>query len=872
MSRLSRFRNWWRDRPIAQEIDEEIQFHLDRRAEKNVREGLSRAEAEREARRWFGNVTRARESMREARVAGWLDDLARDLRGGARTFARQPMLTTMAVVTLSLGIGANAAIFSALDAALFRPFPFSDAGRIVMIVDGARSGGRTSPTIPEVLDVRARTRTLAGVSFFDTRDFQIAGGAEPARVFAARVDPAFLPLLGARPALGRLLTADDSAPGSAPSLVLGDGLWRRNFGADPAVIGRALVVDGTSFTIVGVTAPEFSIDTLAFEPVEMFLPYPLIAEYTSRAGEFANVRRVTAIGRLRADASPATASADLQAIGAALAAEHPQIYRAANGGEAGDFVMDVQPLREWVSAGVRPPLLMLFGAVFLVLLIACVNAAQFLLAQAAEREPEVALRGALGAGRGRLVRQFLSETCLLALAAGVLGLLQAAWLVGVLRALLGESVLFGGIRLDLPVLLFTMAIAMSTVVVCGLVPAIRFSRVPVAGRLDTRGVRRRGRARQIFVAVEIALSVTLLIEAGLLLRTLHVLQHAQAGFSSETVTVMRIRGTLDAAYRQFAERIAAVPGVAAVTLTSGVLPGRPGTPFTIVGQSVDASTRARQLSSYQIVSPAYFAVLRIPLLQVRTFANLDTAGTLPVAVVNEEMARQGWPGSSPIGRQVRAGIGPRERTMTVIGVVGNVRPPFQNGDVPQLYVSYLQQGEPNMAVMVRPVEGGVVPVDAVKQAIWSVEPRQAVFNIRPLDEMLDQALAGQRVVAVLLGTFATLAVAISIAGVFTVVSYLTSRRVKEIALRRAIGAQGADVFWLLAGQTLRWALAGLAVGVTGAVIASRAVRAAVAGVVPLDAPIVVVAGGLYVAVVAFAVAWPALKALRVDPATALRAD
>jgi putative ABC transport system permease protein len=379
------------------------------------------------------------------------------------------------------------------------------------------------------------------------------------------------------------------------------------------------------------------------------------------------------------------------------------------------------------------------------------------------------------------------------------------------------------------------------------------------------------------VAVQVALSVVLLIQAALLTRTLQTLQRSQAGFSADAVTVMRMRGmvagpALGRTYAQFLERIALTPGVATAAVTNSPLPGRPGTPFSIIGRSEEASARARQVASYQIVSPGYFSVLGIPVREGRTFSPSDTAEAAPVAIVNEEMARQYWPGASPIGRQIRAGVGPREAMMTIVGIVGNVKTMMQRDDVPQIYVSYLQQSEPNAILLVGSAAMGPPPIDAVKRAIWSIEPRQAVFGIRPLDELLLQSVQGQRFVSVLIASFAALALAMSMAGVFSVVSYLTSRRHKEIAVRRAVGAGNADVLWLLSGQTFRWTLAGLIVGVGGGVLASRALRAAVTGLSDLDMTTIAIPVAGYLIVAAVAMVVPALRALRIDPASALRSE
>ena len=880
MSAIRRFLNRFRAASLTREFDDEIQSHLQRRIERNVGAGMTPAEADAEARRYFGSVTRAREGMREARVATWLDDVVRDLRHGARVFRRQPLLTTVAVLILSLGIGANAAIFSVLNAVIFRPLPFPDSDRLVMVSGRVRSqsadnrtAGR-SPTIPEALDFVSMNRTLDGVAFWDTRDMQTDGGAEPARVFAARVHPSLLPLLGSRPALGRLFTDTDSADGGPSVVILSDGFWHRNFGADPNVVGRDLHVNGAASKIVGVLPPDLSLNAFSGQQIEIYVPYPLIPIYTSRTAEFASVRTVQTIARVKRGVDLAAVDADFASITASLAAAHPNLYRQTGG--ATDLVFSVQSLREGMSDATRPVLFVLFGAVTLVLLIACLNTAQFLLAQAIEREPEVSLRSALGAGRTRLVRQFLSETLVLAAAAGALGVLQAYWLTWIIRGVIPAVLMVGEVDLDVPVLLFITAVALGTTIVCGLFPSVKFSRVHLRASLEARGAaRQRNFLRQLFIAVEVALSIVLIVQAALLLRTLQVRQRNQAGFSADLVTVMRIRGmgagpTLGQTYERYLERILTAPGVESAAVVSSLLPGGAGMPFEPIGVT-DATGRPPQ-ASYQIVSPGYLAVARIPLREGRTFASTDNAGTPPVALVNEELARRFWPGESAIGHSIRAGEGPRNATMTIVGVVGNVRTIQQQADVPQIYVSYLQQAEPNMTVMLRRRPGSTPPIEPVKAAIWSVEPRQAVFDIRSFEDAVAQQVQGYRAIAILIGMFASLAFVMSITGIFTVVSYVTSRRVREIAVRRAIGAQPSDIVQLLAGQTFRWAIGGLVVGGTIAVFTASVFRATVPGLLPLEAVLVGVVGISYLTVVALAMVWPAMRALRIDPATALRAE
>jgi putative ABC transport system permease protein len=881
MSWIGRLRNRWREGALARDFDAELRFHLECRTEDNIRRGMTPEEAGQEARRHMGNLTRAREEMRAARVATWLDGLGGDIRHGVRVFARHPLLTCLAVLTLSLGIGANAAIFSVFEAVLLRPLPYPAADRLVVLLDG-RTGDRAvmTPTIPELLDVRASTHGFDAFTFFDTRDFQIAGGEEPQRAVGARIDASFFSMLGVRPALGRLFDEMDARTGNAAIVVLGSGLWRRNFGADPAVVGRTLTINGEGYQIVGVLPDSFSFAFLSSASVDLFLPYPTAADYMSRSGQFANVRRVMAVARLAPGVSLETAGAELATAAAAIAAAHPELYPARGAGGDSRFVMSALPLRELLTRNSRPVLLILIGAVALLLLIACVNTAQFLLAQALEREPELALRTALGAGRARLIRQFVTEALLLAAAGGLLGLGHAIWLTGVLAALMPRATpVIGRIGLDGSVLMFLLFVTVATAGASVLAPALRVPRGAVIGHLGSRGIDAgRGRLRQLLIATEVALSVMLLVCAGLLLRSLFELQRAQGGFTVDGVTVLRMRGMAEGGpsmgnlYQRYLAQLVGIDGIDAVGVSSSVMPGRPGTAFTIIGDASAPTATAEQQASYQIVSAGYFRVLGIPLEAGRLFTDDDGVGRPPVAIVNREMARRFWADGNPLGRQIRAGEGPRAATMTIVGIVGNVRPPFQVGDVPQIYVSYRQQSEPSIVLMVRTAPPTPAPVAAIKQAIWSVEARQAVFDVHTLEGQLAQATSNQRAIATLIGGFAALALALSISGVYTVITYLVSRRFKEIAVRRAIGATGGDVMWSLAGPTLVWTLAGLIAGAAGAAAASRALRAAVSGIVPLELSLTAIVAAAYLLVVLLAIGAAARAALRIDPVVALRAE
>ena len=878
MSMFRRFLNLWRQDSLQGEFNDELQFHYQMRTDANMRAGMSREDAEREARRHVGSLTNVSEGMREARLISWLDTLARDLRHGVRLLLRQPVLASFAVLTLALGIGANATMFSLLNAALLQPLPFPESDRLVAIVDGFRTAGATGlpPTVPELLDVRYSSRTLEGVSFYDTRDFQINGGSEPERVFAARVEASFLALLGARPAYGRLFEANENLPGNDRVVILSDSLWRRNFAADPAVIGRQLILNGAAASIIGVLPPEFSFDYQSAERIEMYVPFPMNSNYTSRDAPFVNVRRVSAIARLKPGYSVESAAVELQTLSLSLANQYPAIYRRGSDSQDTGFVMTVKPLHEALTRS-QDGLALLQAAVGLVLLIACVNTAQFLISRSLDRQAEVAVRGALGAGHGRLVGQFLTEAMILGAAGGALGLLLVFWLNRVLLAILPARfglTLIGQLSIDATVLGFVIALTLLTTLLSGFVPALRFGRHdPVQGMAGRGFVPARARGRQILIAVEVALSALLLVVAGLLLDSLHELQSGPSGYSADRILVMQMRmgDRALAARPQFLQQVAAIPGVESVSLADWPLPLGTDTDFAIEGEADDAATLARQLASYRMVSPEYFSMLRIPLRAGRVFSNDDIAGRTAVTIINEGMAQRYWPGQSPLGRQIRSGPGPRNAMLTIVGVVGDVRPVVQTA-IPQIYVPNFQQTEPNQTLLVRSATAGAVSPEAVKKAIRSIVPEQPVFNIRPLTEIVAQSFADQRAIAFILGSFAFLALFMSVTGVFTVVTYLTSRRAKEIAIRLAIGAKSRDVLRLLAGQTLVWTVIGLVLGLAGSVAASTALRASLRGLVRLDPVMLGFVAGFYLLLVTAAICLPAAKALRVDPVSTLRVD
>jgi predicted permease len=881
MSAVSRFLNLFRSKDVERELEAELQFHLALRTEQNRRDGMSPAEAEADARRRFGNVTRIAEDMREVRVMTWLESLLQDLRYGVRSLGRERLSTAAVVVMLALGIGANVAIFTLLNAVWLRPLPYRNADRLVTLEDSfTRLGIRqTSPTVPEFLDVRSWNQSMDAMAFLDHRDLQVTGGHEPERVFGGRVTASFFSLLGVEAAVGRVFRDSDNRPGNEKVVVLSHGLWRRAFASDPGIVGRELMLDGRPHQVVGVLPEGFAFDHPAIgirEAADVYVPFLMDDYYTLRSGGHSHLRRVLALGRLKAGTDVARANTELGLLAQRLATEHPELYRSQPSGEPMGFTMQARPLRQAIAGESRTALLLLFTAVAMVLLIACANTAQFLLARSLQRQDEVAIRLSLGATRRRLVQQFLSEALVLAAAGGLLGWWSAQALVRALVAVIPTSdPLLAGVRADATVLAFTLTLSGLTAVLFGLLPALAGS-AAAGRRLLVRAPGARNRSRYALVAIEVALSMVLLASAAVLLRGLLQVSNAPRGFSPDDVTVMQLRliaprpelqANPSLQYEQYLSRIREVPGIDAAAVLSGQAVPLTDANFVIDAHAGDAAVLARQTGRV-IVSPDYFRALRIPLVDGRTFTTADTAARPPVAIIDEELARRLWPNESAVGKQLRV-----PRPTTIVGVVGSTRMRTMALDMtPQIYVPSLQVWEPNAGIVIRTVAGTALPIQAVKQAIWSVAPEQAVFNIRSMEQILSGSVAEPRFRTSLLGSFAVLALALSAAGIYGLVSYLVSRRTREIAIRMAIGAQPRDVYWLVSRQTIVATGIGLAAGLAGAVAANRALSSGLEGIGRLDVPTLAAVSAIYMMISLTATYIPARRAFGLDPMRSLKSD
>jgi len=800
-----------------------------------------------------------------------------DLRYAARWLAKNPGFTGIAVATLALGIGANTAIFSVVRGILLEPLPYSNADRLVQVwMTGERQGQvrREIPFAPPVLrDWRARNRSFESVAGYTDWTFNLTGGAAPERLRAALVSSEFFGLLGVRPVAGRTFAAGEDVAGHDAVAVISSNLWTRRFGRDPRTVGSSITLDGQSYVVIGVVPSGLPLANL--DPGnEVYAPTSHGFALENRNGHY-----LAAIGRLKPGVTLAAARADLAAVAEALGREHGDSDRG--------YAANLLPAREQMVGEVRPALYAMLGAVVLVLLIASANVANMLLARATAREKEIAVRTALGASRGRLWRQLLTESLLLALGGSVLGLLLAAWGVDLLKSLAPPGIpRLSEVRVDLGVAGFAFAVAVLTGLAFGAAPAWQISRTALADGLRDRGTssgRRGGRLRSVLVAAELALSLVLVVGAALLLQSFSRLAHARLGFEASDVLTFQLdlpdaRYQADADAARFHERVLAglrrLPGVDSAASISG-LPltddRRMNLAFRIEGQTPDP---ARVSSArYNSVSPGLFAALRIPVRRGRGIIDGDTADHPPVAVISESMAKRYFPGQDPLGKRISlAGIDTAEKDWrTIVGVVGDVRDtsPERPGD-PQMYMPFAQRPLGGIAFVVRSRRDVRTLSTEARAVVSAVDPEQPIYGIRTMDDVIGESLGQPRFRTLLLTLLGVVALALASIGIYGVMAYSVSQRTQEIGIRMALGAGAGQVLRLVLGQALRLAGAAVAVGLVGALAASRSLASLLYGVTPTDPPTFAATAALLVGVAGLAAWVPARRAARVDPTVALR--
>jgi predicted permease len=869
---------FWR-RSVADQVDEELEFHLEMVTRDLVARGRSEAEARAEALRRFGDLAEVgarcrrlgQAHERRVRRAEYLSELRQDVRLALRHLRRAPGFTAVAVLTLVLAVGANTAIFSAVSAVLLRPLPYPHADRIAAVWGTMTDAPRTLLSYPDLLEYRARNRTLDDLAIVRQQSVNLTGSERPDRLIGAFITANYLRIFGARAELGRLLGDEETAAGTAARVaVLSHAVWTSRFGGDAGVIGRTLLLNGLPHQVIGVTAPGFQD---AFGPTEVWLPVT--------SGPNANwlTRDNPAFGGvalLRAGVGADQARADLGRVARELAAEYPA-------SDAG-LGIDLVRLRDFLVGDIRPGLLILLGVVGLILCIACANLANLQLARATARRREMSLRAALGAGRARLVRQLLTESVVLAAIGGTAGVLLARWGIAALLRLVPDGLpAFGNVGLDRTVLLFSLAITIGAGLVFGAVPARYGTRGELADALQDRGADPGGggRARQLFVAVQLALCIVLLVGAGLLVRSFARLQQVPVGFRTDHLATAELRlpitrygnDTLVVAFAEQAlAQLRAIPGVTSAALVEAIpLSGNWGlTSYRLEGRDTpDSLLPTAQLNA---VSDGFFTTMEIPLVAGRDFAPSDRLGAPAVAIVNRELARRMWPGASPLGRRLIL-TGPPALPVKVVGVAGNVKQlTLSKADEPQIYLAKAQSAGIFTSIAARTTGNPDALAESIRQAIWAVDRDQPVWKIRSMESLLDRDLAPRRFTARLTGGFALLALVLALIGVYGVMSYVVAQRTREIGIRMALGAGGGEVVRMVLGRGLRLVAAGTALGLVGAYAGARIIEHQLFGVPAADLPTFVAVPLALVAVAAVACWLPARRAARVDPAIALSAE
>jgi putative ABC transport system permease protein len=870
-------------RRLDGEIDDELAFHMEMRAREYEARGESASSAREMAMARFGSAERVREQcetiakrrQRKMSRAEYFEEFGQDLRFAVRTLSRKPWFTLVAVLTLALGTGANAAIFSVVDPLVVRALPYPAADRLVAVwaERNVLSRAEYAAVRERVTSLEAAEAYQAGVGFTLGTD----DSTPAARVHGARVTPGLFALLGARPELGRWFLSEESEPGRGDVVILSHGLWQERFGADEGVVGRKVVVDGVPRTVVGVMPPDFS-----FPSPRDRIWVPVTIDLAA-AGDAWGYSLLRTTGRLRPGATVAGVQAELRGVAAELRFENP-LWTPPDGYGADATVV---PLREHLVGDLRLPLLVLLAAVAAVLLIACVNVANLLMARGAARSREFAVRVALGASRGRIVRQLLTESLLLAALGSAVGLLMAVLgTPAIVAALPADTPRLHEVALDGRVLAFTVVLTFGTALVFGLLPALRAARAAAPGGGGALGHAAAGAGRiqrrlaGALVVGEIALAVLLVTSAGLLIRSFQRLTSVDPGFRTEAVLTARITpppagfdedARRRALHGQILERVAAMGGVRSAALTSQLPfdqdPG--GTALFI--RDVTQDPNDLPMFEQRAVTPEFFQVLGIPLLRGRAFHSGDAAGAPLVAMIDETAAREFFPDSDPVGATV--GFPWSGKWLTVVGVVGGVRNRELGASPrPALYRPFDQSPHTAMKLVARTAGPVELSAPALRRIVADVDPAVAVSDVRSMDRWIADSLARPRFATALLLAFAALALALGAVGIYGVMSFATAQRVREFGVRKALGARAADLARLTLRDAGLLAVTGIAIGVGGAWGASRLLGALLYETSTTEPAVFLAAPLLLLLVAVTAALGPALRAARVDPVQALKQE
>ena len=874
---LSRF-PWYRRQARDADLARELRDHLDLEADEQRAAGLSPEEAAYAAHRALGNTLMIEEDVRAARGFQWLETCVQDVRYAFRTLRKSPGFTAVAVLTLALGIGANTAIFSLVNGVLLQPLPYRSPDRLAMVWEKSRDGSPENVGYATYLDWKAQSKSFELLAIYSSWQPVLQVG-EPEQLNGLRVTSNYFRTLGVHPEIGRDFLPEEDVPNANKVVMLSHSLWQRKFNSDPNIVGKPINMNATQYIVAGVLPASYQ-SLMSQDPrggtVEIWrvLGYDVSQEWACRT-----CHHLVAIGRLRDGVSLTQANAEMDTISAALSKAYPKEYD--------DIGVILTPIRQQLLGPSSAPLYILLGAVSFVLLVACANLANLLLARATNREREVAVRTALGATRGRIIWQLLTENCLLGLLGAAAGLIPASWTPKVLAIVgTGDLPRLNQVRLDWRVLLFTVGVALFTGIAAGLAPAYRLSKTSVHDSLK-EGTRSSGnlasrRLRGLLVVSEVALSLTLLISAGLLLRSLSRLLVVSPGFDpinalSMQTSVLGQRFSDNNVVRQYfaeaVERLRALPGVQSAAAASQIpLAGNMDKYGFHAEGKIHANPEEDPSAERYCITPGFLETMRIPLLRGRDISPADTSTAPQVLLISETTARLMWPSEDPIGKRVKVGDMNRP-WWTVVGVVGDVRHVgLDTAPDLQTYIPHLQWPYPDglMVFVIRTSGSPAAISSAAQRAIHSIDPTQPISRVTPLENYVGLSLQGRRFALILIAAFAAIALALSIVGIYGVTAYSVAQRTREVGIRVALGARRRELLGLLLRQGMLLIVCGVIAGVLSSLALTRFLASMLFDLQPTDPLTFASVVLLLVAVSAGACFIPAWRAMRVDPMVALR--
>jgi len=873
------------------ELDAHLQLEIDRLQEED---GLSAEDARIAALRVFGNRTRAEERFYESTTRLWSDHLRQDVRYAMRTLCKTPGFTLTAIATMAIAIGATTAIFSLVDATLLGPLPYPNDAQLISISGDLPGIGVSDVgiSVPEWWDLQ-RTGIFDWISPVQYDENNLTGGSRPLRVSLDSVAPNYFNVLGVPPQLGTTFDPNDPTPGYLLQVVISDGLWKRVFGADPHVIGKTIRLDTDPYRVIGVMPASFHAPgrTPHERNIEVWAalgfhgaPMPDNPVRGSRIGE--------AIARMKPGLTIEAAQRKVDALVAALSKQFPNDYP-----PDARWTVRLMPLKQVVVGDVRQPLLLLLGAVMLVLFVACVNIANLQLARSSARRREMAIRQALGAGRGRLARQLLTESVLLSLAGGAAGILLLTFAQPLLLRLIPDTLpRLADVSIDGRVLLFAAIVSLAAGTVFGVAPALQVRRIGVSGTLGQRArgtsaSRDQARARRMLVVTEFALSLVLMVAATLLLRSFWQLLHVDLGFTPARVMTVRTRlpypndpslyayatpARQSQLVREILRRVRTLPGVEQAAMANMVaLPlDHDIRDINAMSITIEGRPPATQLPmiNMAVVTPEYFGMMGMRLVRGRWLNEFDKEGTAEAAIVNESAARLYWPKEDPVGKRVKL-----SRTfrawVTIVGIVADARTEsLENPHVPEVFTSLYQRRDHHLAIMVRGQLDPAAIERGARDEMQSIDPLLPVFGARQMDDVVSESLEARRFSLEIVGLFALTALALAALGIYGVLSFLVGERTREIGIRLALGAGRRAILRTVLGEGVRLAVTGVVIGVAGALLVARAMVRVLYGIRPADAPTFVGMTLLLIGVAVFACYVPARRALRVNPIVALRLE